>query len=411
MVAGWADDVAEVVFDAVDGTGVREARLKIDGTVRANATYECDFTQSRPCANQSGASLAANVADLASGLHTWQLEVVDGAGNVASTPATQFAIDWIREAIVAQMSLPNSDIVSVGNNEESNVLDVGMTNPTGLEATDLKARFGDAIAIQQEEEIEGLAGNPAGDPVPGADTKRDPMLAGVHIWNGRTGDDAQHCTSGFMFSGRRTDNFKLEGVITAGHCVWADPLTTEWLQGGDRIGPYFAHRFVEPKTFADAGAISTCCGFGDFRDISNRVFVGAGEPTVRIRRIATGSSGRKGDPACISGAYGGFSCGVIDKVGHETTPSGLRRGFEYRIRDRGRRVIVRNVYRMRRERGTCKVGDSGAPVFNLTGSSQGIAFGTAMGIAFAKTTAGQSCYFSQQPFVEYELNVRTYTDD
>jgi hypothetical protein len=43
-------------------------------------------------------------------------------------------------------------------------LAVGMTNATGLEATDLKARFGDAIAIVQDDEVESLAAA-AGDPV------------------------------------------------------------------------------------------------------------------------------------------------------------------------------------------------------------------------------------------------------
>jgi hypothetical protein len=273
LVAGWADDVAEVVFDAWDGTGISQARLRIDGTVRATASYECDFTQPRPCSNQTGASLAADVGNLASGPHTWQLEVVDGAGNVVPTPSTTFETDWIRETIVDQMGLADSAIVSVGDDEDNtNVLTVGMTNATGLEATDLKARFGEAIAIVQDDEVESLAAA-AGDPVPGADTKRDPMLAGVHITNGRTGDDREDCTSGFMYRGLRSDDSpKPEGVITAGHCVWKDPLTWEWKQGGDVMGAYGAHRFVNP-TYTDAGYITTCCGTGDWREISNRVFL------------------------------------------------------------------------------------------------------------------------------------------
>lgn len=416
LVAGWANEVAEVVFNATDGTGIREARLIIDGTVRATATYQCDFTRPRPCDNRQGASLTANVAGLASGLHTWQLEVVDGAGNVARTPSTGFETDWIRETIVAQMNLPDSDIVSVGVNDDSNVnaLDVGMTNPTGLEATDLKARFGDAISIHQEEQIESLAGEPTTPPAAGRDSYRDPMLAGVRIYPpGRQGQEGS-CTAGFMFHGRRTDDVEpdtFEGVITAGHCLFDNPLTLDWRQGGQVLGTYFAHKFVNP-TYADAGAILTCCGTGAWRDISNRVFIGGGDPTVRIRDIAEPSSGNRGDPACISGAYGGYSCGEIDKVGKGRTASGKRRGFDYTVEARGRKVTVRNVYRMLRLTGECRDGDSGAPVFRLTGTSQGIQYGTAMGIAFARaggaTGGNRRCYFAQQTWVEWALNVRTY---
>jgi hypothetical protein len=411
LVAGWANDVAEVVFDAWDGTGIQEARLKIDGTVRATATYTCDYSQLRPCPNLSGASLTANVTDLASGAHTWQLELVDAAGNVARTPSTGFETDWIRETIVNQMGLPDSAIVSVGDDEDNtSALSVGMTNPTGLEATDLKARFGDAIAIKLDEEIESLAAPVTGDPVPGADTRRDPMLAGVHITNGRPVDHdlREDCTSGFMYRGLRSDDFpKPEGIITAGHCVWKDPLTWDWKQGGDIVGTFGAHRFVNP-TYADAGYITTCCGTGDWRDISNRVFLGSGAPRAIINEKAPNYSGERGDTACISGAYGGYSCGVLVKVGRRT-PSGLHRGVEFVIRDGGRRVVVRNVYAMRRDRGSCKGGDSGAPVFRVRSvGDDGTPYGTALGIAFAKTNLGQRCYFSQQGWVEWELNVRTY---
>lgn len=70
---------------------------------------------------------------------------------------------------------------------------------------------------------------------------------------------------------------------------------------------------------------------------------------------------------------------------------------------------MRNVYRMRRDRGSCKVGDSGAPVFRVRSvGNDGTPYGTALGIAFAKKQNGQVCYFAQQTWVEYELNVRTY---
>jgi len=177
-----------------------------------------------------------------------------------------------------------------------------------------------------------------------------------------------------------------------------DPPLTEWRQGDKTLGPWATHRFVH-KTYADAGTINTNGGTGHFRDISNEVFVGARKPTVKIERVAEPSAGRPGLEVCMSGAYGGYGCGPIDKVGHGRTPSGLHRGYDYVLNGR----LIRNVYRFRRESGSCKGGDSGAPVFRLTG--------TAMGIAFAKSRNGQHCLFSQQSWVEYELNVKTYTGD
>jgi YD repeat-containing protein len=311
--------------------------------------------------------------------------------------ATPADMPSLHDVITAQMSQPNSDIRSVGEDDTLDVVDVGMGDPGGAEALDLKARYGDKVSISQEDDIESLAGA-VGAPVAGADTERDPMLAGVHISNG-TGVD---CTAGFMFRGRRTDNSTPAGVITAGHCLFADPLTTEWQQGGSVLGPYTSHRYVN-NTLADAGTITTefADGTGSFRKISNEVFVGAGQPTVKIERVAPAYSGQPDLEVCISGAYGGYSCGKIDKVGHERTPSGLRRGFDYALRENGRRIVVQNVYRMRRDSGSCQKGDSGAPVFRLTG--------TAMGIAFARDVKNpQRCYFAQQANAEYELNVRTY---
>jgi hypothetical protein len=133
----------------------------------------------RPCEDQPAASLTADTSNLTSGDHTWQVEVVDAAGNVTSSPAAGFYVDRVREEIVAQMMSPGSQIVSVGDDDTDDVLDVGMTDPAGVEATALKARYRAAIRIEQEDEIEPLAGEEDPDAVEGADTHRDPMLAGV----------------------------------------------------------------------------------------------------------------------------------------------------------------------------------------------------------------------------------------
>src|SRR3954452_7034832 len=234
LPSGFAEDQATVTFAAADNAGVRESRLIIDGATLATVTYACDFTRVRPCEDQPAASLTADTSNLSSGDHTWQVEVVDAAGNVTSSPAAGFYVDRVREEIVAQMMSPGSQIVSVGDDDIDDVLDVGMTDAAGAEATALKARYGDAIRIEQEDEIESLAGEEDPDAVEGADKHRDPMLAGVRIYPPNREGGKGSCTAGFMFKGRRSDdddeNSLFEGVISAGHCFVdaGDPPLPEW---------------------------------------------------------------------------------------------------------------------------------------------------------------------------------------
>jgi hypothetical protein len=93
LPAGWASNEALVVFDASDNVGIREARLLIDGVVRGSVAFECDHTLTVPCENQDDAGLTASLTGLAEGLHSWQLEVRDAAGNSTLTPARQFTLD------------------------------------------------------------------------------------------------------------------------------------------------------------------------------------------------------------------------------------------------------------------------------------------------------------------------------
>lgn len=116
--------------------------------------------------------------------------------------------------------------------------------------------------------------------------------------------------------------------------------------------------------------------------------------------VAPADAGRHHLEVCISGAYGGYGCGPVDAVGTHGHRAAFAAASTTLCGRRGRTLIIRNVYRMRRDSGSCKVGDSGAPVFRLTG--------TAMGIAFARSSDGQRCFFSQMANVEYELNVRAY---
>lgn len=93
LPSGSVGHEALVVFDAADNVGIRESRLLIDGAVASASTETCDYTRSIPCPGLSGRAIAIPTAALAPGGHTWQVEVVDTAGNVGRTPAQPFTVD------------------------------------------------------------------------------------------------------------------------------------------------------------------------------------------------------------------------------------------------------------------------------------------------------------------------------
>jgi len=75
---------ADVVFDATDNTGIRSARLLVDGNEVAFDRYSYDETKPVPAENRSNGRLAVDTRELSDGPHTAQLVVVDSAGNEQS---------------------------------------------------------------------------------------------------------------------------------------------------------------------------------------------------------------------------------------------------------------------------------------------------------------------------------------
>lgn len=306
----------------------------------------------------------------------------------------------------------NMMILSVGGDDERNLVEVGVSDLRSPLAKSIVSRYGDAVDVFEDEPLEPLTGSAAttlgpaaaslapsvitaaaSDPQPGRDVYRDPMVAGMHI-SGR-GED---CTAGFMYRGTLLPvPSGAGGVITAGHCFDGQLPLTEWRQGGRVLGPFTRRRNVN-NSRADAGTITTeFVEGGGFRGISNRVYIAPGAETIRITRRKALNSGRRGEVVCISGAYSGFHCGRLSAVGPRG-PSGGGIGFNYRI---GRNVLLRGIYRATMSK-ACRPGDSGAPAFT--------ADGTALGIFFARTPSNPTrCFFSQIRNVEAELRVPTFT--
>ena len=76
--------IADVVFDASDNTGIKSARLLVDGNEVDSDTYAYDETEPVPAENQSDRRLVIDTRRLSEGPHTAQLVVADSGGNEES---------------------------------------------------------------------------------------------------------------------------------------------------------------------------------------------------------------------------------------------------------------------------------------------------------------------------------------
>jgi len=321
----------------------------------------------------------------------------------------------ISHAITRLMTASSAagNILSVGPDEVRNVVEVEVRHPGSVLAKSLRTRYGSAIVLVPGDPIEllstatpsigspsGLLGRPVSgsfraaarppSPAPGRTTYQDPMLAGMQI---RARGNAA-CTAGFMYRGSLNPVDTSEGgVITAGHCFGGQVATTEWSQGGKKLGPFTRQRLV-PRTRADAGTITTefTKGVG-FRNISNQVYVAPGAGTIAITTRAALNQGARGDIALRSGAYSGFDDGTLGTGGE---------GRPYFVDEAPfTRYVIFNVYKATFSK-AIKLGDSGSPVFRGDG--------VALGILFARKARNHRVgFYSQIRNVENELRVPVYT--
>jgi len=90
---GWHRADADVGYTASDNTGVRSARLVLDGTERSREDLACDYTRPLPCSNASNRRLGLGSTPITDGQHQLQLVVEDAAGNPTATAARTVTLD------------------------------------------------------------------------------------------------------------------------------------------------------------------------------------------------------------------------------------------------------------------------------------------------------------------------------
>jgi hypothetical protein len=90
---GWHRGDADLAYTATDNTGIRAARLLLDGTVRSREDVTCDYTRPLPCANASNRRLGLGGDPIPDGQHELAVVVEDAAGNPTATAGRTVAID------------------------------------------------------------------------------------------------------------------------------------------------------------------------------------------------------------------------------------------------------------------------------------------------------------------------------
>jgi hypothetical protein len=170
-----------------------------------------------------------------------------------------------------------------------------------------------------------------------------PYWGGAWIRGAGLTTPTQGCTSGFGALSTNGSRY----LITAYHCIQPnDPRF--WDGGGDFMGSVTATN----REF-DAAFIKT--------DSRNRIYDGAWNDATNFSKAVTGlSKPATGNSVCMSGSYSGVRCGGI--VGRASTMIGTDR--------LGRRYEIQG-WEVSHPGGAALagVGDSGGPVFRVTGST------------------------------------------
>ena len=80
---GWLRGGQDVAFDAADNSGIRAARIELDGRVVHDEARGCDFTRAVPCSD-GAVGAAFDTRAWADGEHVLRLSAQDAGGNWSS---------------------------------------------------------------------------------------------------------------------------------------------------------------------------------------------------------------------------------------------------------------------------------------------------------------------------------------
>lgn len=90
---GWITDPRTVAWSAADNSGIRRARLYVDGQLRSDTARPCDYSYRVPCSDAAG-SFTVDPAGLADGIHTLEVRALDATdANSGTSGPTSFLVD------------------------------------------------------------------------------------------------------------------------------------------------------------------------------------------------------------------------------------------------------------------------------------------------------------------------------
>jgi hypothetical protein len=218
-------------------------------------------------------------------------------------------------------------IVSVGRMPSENKVVVGIDGDVEKARTELEARYGDAVMIDER------------DITPVSRSAGAPWKAGKQIrWSGSDPHPYYHCTGSYGIK-KGSQRY----VVTAAHCNNASNFTmpTPWNVAGTVLGS---------MTVADASTDSALIAVSSTWESTNCVYISSDLCSpMHIYRDA-----RVGNSVCYSGATSEFGCSTV----------AIEQDFV--VDDRKYDMILFDSLEAYNSTGVCQ-GDSGAPVFSSLG--------------------------------------------
>jgi hypothetical protein len=328
-----------------------------------------------------------------------------------ATPRSAQTLDGISHSIESAMNANTASATLYAvPNYVTGTVDVGVTDTNASDAQSWATQYGAAIRLIKDVPLD------ISDPVaqaasaPGYNDTMQPMQAGAFIYSdhyGPNGDKWNNCTAGVMYRGpAQIENGRIvpspvRGIVTAGHCLYHEPLTLNWNQGTAIVGFYATHRFVT-GSHCDCGTIVTNNGVYSDRDVSPKVFRGTGIPSLEFTDITPKNWARRGQSLETSTSQNGLIYGEIHTGGS---------GHVYEAEDPAthERIRIYNVESADLKRPVSSA-DSGSPIYVTFHDQQGDKLASALGVVFARATHNhRHVIFSQSQWIQDELNVTICT--
>jgi hypothetical protein len=300
------------------------------------------------------------------------------------------------EGDLAYLRSVGVDVGSLERDDRANRLLVGVTGLTQAATDTLRSRYGSAVTTHELDPIELMAGR----------RDRQRLRGGLKIKVPGDTSGKSECTSGLngnilnVISGN-----KIRAALTAGHC--SNSYTTyretgaklhneeKWAQADRQYGETTESTINSghPKQQMDGGKRSTdavSIVIGDRKDATNFIYAGPS----RVRRVteeATTDNDKEGEVWISRG-----------EMSDRKNEGGKVREIHY-VQDSARQP---KVYNSRIVKGTrCVPGDSGSPVYRITGPHGA----EAMGLMFARVKRTEECVYSHIRHIRDEIAFAVYT--